>query len=171
LLASGAARDGQAQDAERGLLFDGPSRPVFHFRVAFGGFYEIGFHNSSSYRYLFFVLALWLVYFPFVRWLSCLVGLIVKNQFRAGVISLLCLFAWTCGIPFVLLVIKAFMDDGQWVAAFALVSPLVLFADIVVEGQADSLLVAGVWAALFLAMWLLLRWHCLRCAERYLRGR
>jgi ABC-type transport system involved in multi-copper enzyme maturation permease subunit len=117
-----------------------------------------------------------LIFLPLVSWISLWVGLKMRTRFRAILTALVIIVAW-CVLPLLARLIYANNSPGwpmQWSPAMLVAAQQAReLGDLFEHGQpffanelwTDLLSTFSIYAA---ALWLI-RWHCLRHADRYLR--
>jgi ABC-type transport system involved in multi-copper enzyme maturation permease subunit len=114
-----------------------------------------------------------LIYLPMVGWLGMLIGLRVKSRTRALLTVLVVIIGWCAGWPFFLLLIDNFnilirhVEEGWYILSPAL---MVVLSEV---GNIDELEMGqwgatGVNCAIFWSVYLVLRFICLRWADRWL---
>jgi hypothetical protein len=135
----------------------------------------------SAIRYFVGSILSLVIYFPLVAWLSMWIGLKVKTQARAMIVSILTLTAW-CGIPIFIAVFahEALRYGNDAMILFCLGPSGMILINEVHEfplGRGTGEYPFAIWITLlgnyvvYAACVMLFRWLSLRHAERYLGRR
>ncbi len=126
--------------------------------------------DSGFAQYMVFLGIFFCVYLPLISWFSCWVGLFVKSQSRAILVSLISVASWLL-LPVVLMFCFKLLSEPV-PEGLLFFSPTLPFIGTFIDGE-DILYHIGfvIWAHLLLGIYILLRYHCLESSWKYLRQR